>query len=100
MSMTPGGITRTVALWVMMVGAAVADGLLYWRGQYVWGIFWSCIILLVIGFEIFGKFFSKEKLTISNMWKKWAKEEPFWAYLTLGILCVSLNAMILHLAVW
>lgn len=100
MNMTLGGITRTVALWIMMIGAGVATGLLYWQGQLVWGIFWSCIICLVISFEIYGKFFSKQKKTISNMWKDWAIKSPFWAYLTLGILCVSLNALILHLAVW
>lgn len=98
--MTPGGITRTVALWIMMIGAAVADALLYWQGQIIWGVFWSIIILLVIGFEIYAYFFSKHKRTISNIWKAWAQTSPFWAYLTLFILWVSLSALCLHLAVW
>lgn len=100
MANTIGGITRTVALWVMIVGAVVSDAILYWKGQIVWGIFWSIIILLVAAFEIYGVFISEKKKTISNMWKEWAIKSPFWAYTTLAILCIALNALILHLAVW
>lgn len=98
MNMTVGGITRTIALWTMMIGAFVADGLLYWQGQTVWAIFWSCIICLVIGFEIFS--YATKKKTISTIWKDWAIKDPKWAYITLGILWVALSALCLHLAVW
>ena len=97
-----GGIIRGVALWVMMIGAVVADFLCYWRGQTVWGTFWSCIIALVIGYEIWGKFFSKEKKTISNMFRDWIvyeKEHGMfpWGRTVLIILCIALNALIIHL---
>ena len=108
-----GGIIRGVALWVMMGGAAIADGILWWRWTcmpdaasklwlLVWAIFWACIIALVIGFEIYGKFFSPVKITISNMWRDWITYEKDnkkfpWGRVTLIILCVALNALIVHL---
>jgi hypothetical protein len=98
--MTLGGITRTVALWVMMICAGIATGLLWWQGQTVWAVFWSIIIGLVILFELYGILISKEKKTISNMWKAWAIKAPSWAYFTLALLYVSLTALCLHLAVW
>ena len=98
MSMTLGGITRTIALWIMIVGAGIATGLLYWQGQVIWAIFWSCIICLVIGFEIFS--YATKKKTISTIWKDWAIKSPKWAYTTLAILWVALSALCLHLAVW
>ena len=100
MAMTVGGITRTVALWVMIILAGTADAILYWQGQIVWGVFWSLIILLVICFEIYGFFFSPQKKTISNMWKEWAIKSPGWAYTTLALLWVALTALCIHLAVW
>lgn len=97
-----GGIIRGIALWIMMGGAAIADGLLYWRGQIVWGTFWSCIIALVIGYEIWGKFISKERKTISNMYRDWIVADKqsgnfAWGRLVLIILCIALNALIIHL---
>lgn len=98
MAMTFGGITRTVALWIMMIGAGIATGLLYWQGQYVWAVFWSCIIGLVVGFELFG--IITKKKTISTMYKEFIQAHKFWGYTILAILCVALNALIVHLAVW
>ncbi len=98
MSKTLGGITRTIALIVMIVCACIADFILYFKGQVIWGLFWSIIIGLVGVFEIVSYVTDKE--TISTKWKKWAEKSPFWAYLTLILLWVSLNALILHLAVY
>ena len=98
MSMTPGGITRTVALWVMIIGAGIATGLLYWQGQYVWAVFWSCIIGLVVGFEIW--FVIKKRKTISTMYKEFLQKNPFWGYTIIIILAVALNSLLLHLSVW
>jgi hypothetical protein len=97
-----GGIIRGIALWVMIIGAVAADFICYWRGQIVWGTFWSCIIALVIGYEIYGKFISKEKKTISNMfrdWIVWEKENKKfpWGRTTLIILWTALTALIVHL---
>jgi hypothetical protein len=100
MSMTLGGITRTVALWVMIVCAGIADVLLYLQGQIIWGTFWSVIILLVGGYELYAYFFSAHKKTISNIYRDFIKAHPFWGYGILVLLCVALNALILHLAVW
>lgn len=98
MSNTPGGITRTVALIVMMVGAAIANGLLYWRGEIWWATFWSLIIALVVVYEVLSTIFKGK--TISTQYKEFIQRQPFWGYTILAILCIALNALILHLAVW
>ena len=95
-----GKRVRQIALIVMIAGLGVANLFLYLRGQIVWGIFWSLILLLVAGFELYSFYVSKAKTTISNVWKKWSQESPFWAYTTLALLCIGLNALIVHLAVW
>lgn len=100
MAKTIGGYTRTIALWVMILSVIAADTLLWINGQKEWAIFWVLITALVVVFELYGVFISKQKRTISNMWKAWAQEKPFWAYLTLGILWLGLSALCLHLAVW
>ena len=84
----------------MILSLSAGDILLYLRGQVIWGIFWSLILLLVVIFEVWAYFFSKEKTTISNIWKAWAIKSPLWAYLTLGLLWAGLTALIVHLAVW
>ena len=84
-----------------MIGSVViADALLFVRGQIIWGVFWAVITTLVIGFELWN-FYVLKKSTISNVWKKWAQESPWWAYTTLFFLWLGLNALILHLAlIW
>ena len=97
-----GGIIRGIALLVMIGTVVLGDAILYWQHQVVWGIFWSCIIALVLGFEVYGKFISKQKLTISNMWRDWIvyekdnKKFP-WGRITLIIIWVSFTALIVHL---
>lgn len=106
------GVLRTVGLWVMMGVIAIADALLYQQAfsapmpiQFfimVWAIFWSCIILLVVGFEIYGKFFSPYKLTISNMyreWQKWEKENnrPQISRIGLAMWWIAFSGLIVHL---
>jgi len=111
MAMTPGGITRTVALWVMMIGACVADGLLWWRWavegyQFItlfWATFWACIISLVVGYELWATI--TKHMTISTMYKKWITYEKEngifpWGRTVLIILAVALNALIIHLWFW
>lgn len=98
MSVTIGGITRTVALWVMIICAAIADTLLYIRGEMWWGSFWSVIIATVILYEIVC--YVTQRKTISTQYRDFIKAHPVWGYTILAILCVSLNALIIHLAVW
>jgi hypothetical protein len=105
-------VLRTVGLWVMLAGVSVADAVLYWQAIsapapinyfiYVWAIFWSCIIALVVGFEIYGKFFSGKDLTISNMYRDWQKWEKAgnrfqWSRTCLAILWVAFTGLIVHL---
>lgn len=100
MAMTLSGITRTIALYVLILTGLAATALCYSRGQIVWGVFLTIILLLTVAFEVYGRFISKERKTISSMWKAWAIKEPGWAYTALTLLCLAFNALILHLAVW
>jgi len=95
------GKIRTTGLVVMISCAVLADAILYWQGQYVWAIFWSCIIGLVALFEIVSYIVWHK--TISTMWKEWAqknKTSAMWAYITLGLLATSLLGLWVHLAFW
>jgi hypothetical protein len=92
------GVLRTIGLIVMIVCASLATAILYWQGQIIWAIFWTVIIALVGGFEIFS--YATKKKTISTVWKEWAQKSPFMAYLTLGLLATALGGLWLHLAVW
>lgn len=98
MSQDVWGVLRTTGLIVMIVCAVIADAILYWQGQIIWGVFWSVIVALVGGFEIYA--YLTKKKTISTIWKEWAQKSPFWAYTTLILLATALNGLWIHLAVW
>lgn len=40
-----------------------------------------------------------KRLTISNRWRNWAKEEPFYAYSALAFMAIGFLGLIVHLAV-
>jgi uncharacterized protein YacL len=89
---------RTMGLVVMIVCAVLATAILYWQGQIIWAVFWSCIIALVGGFEIFA--YATKKKTISTIWKEWTQKSPELSYTTLLLLATSLLGLWIHLAVW
>ena len=89
---------RLIALWIMLITLISGNILLWVFQQFVWAIFLTIILLMVAVFEIYGIFFSPQKTTISNMWKQWAEKSPIWAYTTLTLLWVGLNALVVHLA--
>jgi hypothetical protein len=112
MSKSVPAILRTVGLWVMMGFISIADVILYQQAFaapmpiklfiLVWAIFWSCIILLVVAFEIWGKFFSGYNLTISNMmreWQKWEKENKKFpmSRVSLTMWWIAFTGLIVHL---
>lgn len=101
MAKTITGYIRTIALWVMILTAVSADTLLYLNQQWIWASFWSIVILLVIGYELYA--IITEKKTISTIYKEWiqkGKVAAFWARLILILLWVGLNCLILHLWFW
>lgn len=93
-----GSVIRTVALWVMIVFACIADVILYINAQYIWATFWTLVILLVIGYELFA--YLTKKKTISTMWKDWLISSPLIAYPTTILIWIALNALMIHLIVW
>lgn len=95
------GIIRTVGLITMIVCVSLAIAILFWQGQFVWAIFWCCIVGLVGIFEI-GAYLIWGK-TISTIWKEWAqkdKKSMVLSYITLGLLATSLLGLWVHLAFW
>lgn len=95
------GFLRTFGLVTMITCVIVADAILYWQQQWVWAIFWSCIIALVAGLEIFCYIVWHK--TISTMWKEWAqknKKSGIISYITLALLATSLLGLWIHLAFW
>ena len=91
---------RLAALWVMIIALVAADIILYIVGQFIWATFWTIILLLVAGYEIYAFYFSKHKTTISNIWKQWTIKSPVLAYSTLALIWIGLSALAVHLAVW
>lgn len=108
-----GGWIRGIALWVMIITVSLCDAALWWRFAVcplpiikfciaVWAVFWAQIIIVVIGFEIYGKFFSPVRLTISNMYRDWIVYEKQnklfpWGRVTLIGLELAFTALIVHL---
>ena len=97
--MTPGGITRTVALWVLIlatVGSSVID---FTQGNSVWGWFKAGFVATgVIAFEI-GRYIMHRE-TISTKYKKFIQAKPFWGWLSLFLFALALAGLIAHLAFW
>ena len=89
---------RLAALWVMLITLIGGNLLLWFQQQFLWAVFLTIILLMVAVFELYSVFVSKQKTTISNVWKQWAQQSPLWAYGTLTLLWIGLNALIVHLA--
>jgi len=98
MAMTISGITRTVALWLMIISVAIADFFLYLRQEFWWASFWSAVIILVIIYEVLCYVFHRK--TISTRYKDFIISNPFWGYTILFLLWLALNSLVLHLAVF
>ena len=94
MSMTPGGITRTVALWTLIVGGLIVAALAFFRGESTLGLFIGGIFLLVIEEEI--RSYVLNKKTISTKWTDWIKRDPMYAIPATVILLLALLALPIH----
>jgi hypothetical protein len=69
--------------WGYLVIVALALVLSWWPvgAWHLWSWMWLTILLVVLIFEVIGKFFSPEKSTISNQMRKYRQQHPimFWA---------------------
>lgn len=98
MANTPGGIARTVGLWILIlasIGSATID---FFKSNSQWGWVKIMIAILIIIHEIHRYLTHGE--TISTKYKKFILKHPFWGYLSLALFGLALAGLILHLAVW
>jgi hypothetical protein len=82
----------------------IVAGLLMWAwwpigAWHLWSFMWLTIFIVVLIFEVIGRFLSPEKKTISNMAREYRKAHPvmFWgiqALLWMGFA----YALLAHLA--
>ena len=99
MAMTPGGIARTVGLWILILAATGSALIDFTQGNSVWGWFKAGFLATgVVAFEIGRYLMHKE--TISTKYKKFIQAQPFWGYMSLALFALALAGLILHLAVW
>lgn len=94
--MTPGGIARTVGLWVLILSATLSTIIDFMFGNSQWGWAKIMIAVLVIAHEIYRFIVRGE--TISTKYKKFIEKHPFWGYLSLGLFAIGLAGLIFHLA--
>ena len=96
--MTPGGIARTVGLWVLILATAGSAWIDFNHDNTVWGWFKITVAIAVIIYEI-ARYITHGE-TISTKYKKFIQKHPFWGYLSLALFGLALAGLILHLAVW
>lgn len=94
MSWTPGGITRTVALWTLILGALIVAALAFFRGEITLGFFISGIFVYVIQDEV--RSYVQDRKTISTKWTDWIKRDPYYAIPATILLLISLIALPIH----
>ena len=98
MNMTPGGITRTVALWVLIIATAASAMIDFIAGNTIWAWFKIVVAITVGSYEIY--YYAVHKKTISTKYKEFIIKHPFWGYLSLGLFAIALFGLIAHLAFW
>ena len=97
-ALTPGGIARTVGLWILILGAIASSAVDFTKNNSQWGWAKVMVAVLVIAHEIFR--YVNHGETISTKYKKFIEHSPFWGYVSLALFALSLLGLILHLAVW
>jgi len=97
-NLTPGGIARTVGLWILILGAAGSSVIDFTQGNSVWGWFKVTVAIAVIIYEI-GRYLTHGE-TISTKYKRFITAQPFWGYMSLLLFAIALAGLMLHLAVW
>ena len=98
MAMTPGGIARTVGLWILILATAASAWIDFNHDNTVWGWFKISVAAMVGFYEILRYMTHGE--TISTKYKKFILKHPFWGYLSLFLFGLGLAGVILHLTVW
>ena len=98
MPMTPTGITRTVALWVLILATIASSTFDFIFGNTIWGWFKAVVAATVIGYELF--YYLSHKKTISTKYKEFIIKHPIAGWLSLILFALALLALPIHLGFW
>ena len=98
MAMTPGGITRTLALWTLILCGIAVSVIAFFRGEMTLGLFIGGIFVYVIEEEI--RSYVLNKKTISTKWTDWIKRDPKFAIPATILLLIALVALPIHFFFW
>lgn len=92
---------------ISLIGFLISPFIIGGPDVRLWVWCMATIGIVVISYEIFGKFFSKQKRTISNMFWKWSTKKDengkyinrVKAWIILGLLQIGWLSLLYHLAV-
>ena len=91
-----------LCMWIFTPALLAISGI--WPGGWIWSGFWVGLALLLGSFELYGKFFSKEKLTLTNHIRRWAKQSKKNLLISRAVLLIWTTAWLIlifcHLWVW
>lgn len=105
--MTPTGITRTIALWVLILADSALLAFLYFTQNYVWlGVFLIITLWIVIA-ELWGAIIGytdydgvKRRMTISTNYKRYLQKVGWIGYIPIFLFWLAMTALCVHLAFW
>jgi hypothetical protein len=107
MAMTPGGITRTVALWVLIIFDASMLGWLYFTHNFIWFGVFLVITLWIVLAEVWGMIVGypdydgvRRKMTISTNYKRYIQKVGWIGYVPLVLFWIAMTSLIIHLSFW
>lgn len=103
----PGGVIRTLGLWVLILGAGGSIFLLFATGEPIWTEVLA-LIAVFIGFkEAFGMIVgfrepdgTVKKMTISTAYRRYIERVGRIAYIPLALFWIAMSGLVIHLLVW
>ena len=107
MVLTPTGIGRTIALWVLIVVDTAMLVTLFLTQNFVWfGIFFVITLCIVLA-ELWGALVGyidydgvKKRMTISTNYKNYIKKVGWIGYIPLFLFWIAMTALVIHLSIW
>ncbi len=98
MPMTPSGITRTVGLWILILGCIASSTIDFIGGNSIWGWFKLVVAGVVVLYELY--YFLVRGKTISTKYKDFILKHPFLGWTSLFLFALALTGLVIHLCFW